>query len=74
MVSRMGSFGKKISTPNMPDIKALSNTDQLEVGSMVELASDRNVILYGVIRWVGVPVGKKGDWAGIELVSEHDVQ
>lgn len=70
MVSRMGSFGKKISTPNMPDIKALSNTDQLEVGSMVELASDRNVILYGVIRWVGVPVGKKGDWAGIELDNE----
>ncbi|XP_041946493.1 ubiquitin carboxyl-terminal hydrolase CYLD isoform X2 [Alosa sapidissima] len=70
MGSRNGFLGKKISSQNTPDIKSLSNTYQLDVGSMVEMASNRNVILYGVIRWIGVPAGQKGNWAGIELDDE----
>ncbi|XP_062402017.1 ubiquitin carboxyl-terminal hydrolase CYLD isoform X2 [Sardina pilchardus] len=69
MGSKNGFLGKKISR-NSPEVESLSNSYQLEVGSMVEMASDRNVILYGVIRWIGVPTGEKGDWAGIELDND----
>lgn len=41
----------------------------LEVGSIVEVASSSGVTVYGVVRWLGVPTGKTGDWAGLELVS-----
>ncbi|XP_029133168.2 ubiquitin carboxyl-terminal hydrolase CYLD [Labrus bergylta] len=43
----------------------------LEVGSMVEVVSNTGVTVYGVVRWLGVPVGKSGEWAGIEL--DYDV-
>lgn len=42
----------------------------LEVGSMVEVVSNSGFIVYGVVRWLGVPTGKTDEWAGIELVSE----
>lgn len=42
----------------------------LDVGSMVEVVSNSGIIVYGVVRWLGVPTGKTGEWAGIELVSE----
>ncbi|XP_041673074.1 ubiquitin carboxyl-terminal hydrolase CYLD [Cheilinus undulatus] len=42
----------------------------LEVGSMVEVASNTGVIVYGVVRWLGVPAGKAVEWAGIELDYE----
>lgn len=41
----------------------------LEVGSIVEVESNSGVTVYGVVRWLGVPVGKTTEWAGIELVS-----
>lgn len=43
----------------------------LEVGSIVEVESNSGVTVYGVVRWLGVPVGKTTEWAGIELVSWH---
>lgn len=42
----------------------------LEVGSMVEVVSNSGIKVYGVIRWLGVPAGKTGEWAGIELDYE----
>lgn len=42
----------------------------LEVGSMVEVVSNSGITVYGVIRWLGVPGGKTGEWAGIELVRD----
>ncbi|KAF3689501.1 Ubiquitin carboxyl-terminal hydrolase CYLD [Channa argus] len=42
----------------------------LEVGSMVEVASNSGVTVYGVVRWLGVPAGKSDEWAGIELDYE----
>ncbi|XP_005915360.1 ubiquitin carboxyl-terminal hydrolase CYLD [Haplochromis burtoni] len=44
----------------------------LEVGSMVEVVSNSGITVYGVIRWLGVPGGKTGEWAGIEL--DYDVK
>lgn len=44
----------------------------LEVGSMVEVVSNSGIIVYGVVRWLGNPSGKTDEWAGIELVSEHN--
>lgn len=41
----------------------------LEVGSMAEVISLNELTVYGVIRWIGVPDGKKHYWAGLELVS-----
>lgn len=41
----------------------------LEVGSIVEVASSSGVTVYGVVRWLGVPAGKTGIWAGLELVG-----
>lgn len=49
-------------------IQVLSDCS-LEVGSMVEVMSDNGVTIYGVVRWIGVPEGKKKYWAGLELVS-----
>ncbi|XP_017286020.1 ubiquitin carboxyl-terminal hydrolase CYLD [Kryptolebias marmoratus] len=43
----------------------------LEVGSIVEVVSNSGVKVYGVIRWLGIPEGKTGDWAGVEL--DYDV-
>ncbi|XP_065098177.1 ubiquitin carboxyl-terminal hydrolase CYLD [Paramisgurnus dabryanus] len=40
------------------------------VGSMVEVISDDSTTVYGVIRWIGVPEGKKDCWAGLELDNE----
>lgn len=42
----------------------------LEVGSMVEVVSNSGITVYGVIWWLGVPGGKTGEWAGIELVRD----
>uniref|UniRef100_UPI0037E91334 ubiquitin carboxyl-terminal hydrolase CYLD n=1 Tax=Semicossyphus pulcher TaxID=241346 RepID=UPI0037E91334 len=42
----------------------------LEVGSMVEVVSNTGITVYGVVRWLGVPVGKDNEWAGIELDYE----
>uniref|UniRef100_A0A3Q4N9L6 ubiquitinyl hydrolase 1 n=1 Tax=Neolamprologus brichardi TaxID=32507 RepID=A0A3Q4N9L6_NEOBR len=44
----------------------------LEVGSVVEVVSNSGITVYGVIRWLGVPGGKTGEWAGIEL--DYDVK
>ncbi|KAJ3602628.1 hypothetical protein NHX12_030377 [Muraenolepis orangiensis] len=44
----------------------------LEVGSTVEVKSNTGLTVYGVIRWTGVPVGKTGEWAGVEL--DYDVR
>ncbi|KAF7208836.1 ubiquitin carboxyl-terminal hydrolase CYLD [Nothobranchius furzeri] len=49
----------------------LSPTPPLEVGSLVEVVSNTGVKVHGVIHWLGVPEGKTGDWAGIEL--DYDV-
>lgn len=40
----------------------------LEVGSIVEVESTSGLMLYGVVRWLGVLKGKTNQWAGIELV------
>lgn len=40
----------------------------LEVGSIVEVESTSGIMLYGVVRWLGIPKGKTTQWAGIELV------
>lgn len=50
-------------------IQVLSDCS-LEVGSMVEVMSDNGVTLYGVVRWIGVPEGKKNCWAGLEQDNE----
>ncbi|XP_067098595.1 ubiquitin carboxyl-terminal hydrolase CYLD [Osmerus mordax] len=41
-----------------------------EVGSMVEVMSNTGITVFGVIRWIGAPEGKKSNWAGIELDYE----
>ena len=45
----------------------------LEVGSMVEVVSNTKITVYGVVKWLGVPAGKTGEWAGIELVRHSNV-
>ncbi|KAM8867989.1 ubiquitin carboxyl-terminal hydrolase CYLD [Synchiropus picturatus] len=45
-------------------------TVSLDVGSMVEVVSNTGVTVYGVIHWIGIPPGKTGEWAGIELDYE----
>lgn len=40
----------------------------LEVGSIVEVESTSGILLFGVVRWLGILKGKKEKWAGIELV------
>ncbi|XP_028854767.1 ubiquitin carboxyl-terminal hydrolase CYLD [Denticeps clupeoides] len=60
---------QRTSIQRTPQIQKLADCT-LEVGSMVELSSGSNVVLYGVIKWIGTPEGKKGEWAGIELDCE----
>lgn len=43
----------------------------LEVGSIVEVESTSGIVLYGVVRWLGIPKGKTSEWAGIEL--DYDI-
>lgn len=42
----------------------------LEVGSIVEVESNTGIVVYGVVRWLGVLQGMTSEWAGIELVSD----
>ncbi|XP_023652362.2 ubiquitin carboxyl-terminal hydrolase CYLD isoform X1 [Paramormyrops kingsleyae] len=42
----------------------------LEVGSMVELVTDKGAPAYGLLRWMGTLKGKKKTWAGVELDRE----
>ncbi|XP_030586009.1 ubiquitin carboxyl-terminal hydrolase CYLD [Archocentrus centrarchus] len=46
------------------------STVPFEVGSMVEVVSNSGITVYGVIRWLGIPGEKTGEWAGIELDYE----
>lgn len=69
MRSRLGFLGRKTPEDDTPSISTMSDI-HLEVGSMVEVTSDQDVVLYGVIRWIGTPTGKSGDWAGVELDEE----
>ncbi|XP_057218280.1 ubiquitin carboxyl-terminal hydrolase CYLD [Triplophysa rosa] len=64
---KIGSIFRKQDVSN--SIQVLSDCS-FEVGSMVEVMSDNGMTIYGVIRWIGVPEGKKNDWAGLELDSE----
>ncbi|KAL4630627.1 ubiquitin carboxyl-terminal hydrolase CYLD-like [Arapaima gigas] len=57
------------SLPNLGPQRAVG-TEPLEVGSVVEVATEGGVPMYGVMRWMGVPKGKRGNWAGIELDYE----
>ncbi|KAL2091319.1 hypothetical protein ACEWY4_013582 [Coilia grayii] len=79
MGTRVGFQKKAISDHSTPDIRSLCEhpsppppppPPMLEVGSLVELKSNKNIVLYGVIRWIGMPTGKKGVWAGVELDIE----
>lgn len=45
-----------------------ASQEALEVGSIVEVESTSGIVLYGVVRWLGIPKGKTCEWAGIELV------
>lgn len=56
-----------LNTNGSDSIQALSHYS-LEVGSMAEVISLNGLTVYGVIRWIGVPEGKKNCWAGLELV------
>lgn len=69
---KKGSISRKQDVSN--SLQVLSDCS-FEVGSMVEVMSDNGVTIYGVIRWIGVPEGKKNGWAGLELVScQFDLQ
>lgn len=66
--SRNAKKGSILSNKDAANsIKALSHYS-LEVGSMAEVISLNGLKVYGVIRWIGVPDGKKHYWAGLELV------
>ncbi|XP_073681595.1 ubiquitin carboxyl-terminal hydrolase CYLD [Garra rufa] len=58
-----------LNTNGSDSIQALSHYS-LEVGSMAEVISLNGLTVYGVIRWIGVPEGKKNCWAGLELDNE----
>uniref|UniRef100_A0A673H2B4 ubiquitinyl hydrolase 1 n=1 Tax=Sinocyclocheilus rhinocerous TaxID=307959 RepID=A0A673H2B4_9TELE len=58
-----------LNTDVSSSIQALSHYS-LEVESMAEVISLNGLTVYGVIRWIGVPEGKKNCWAGLELDSE----
>lgn len=64
----MPSIGR--SAQQVPEEPSVAQNVPLEVGSMVEVLSNTGVKVYGVIRWLGVPEGKAGEWAGVELVSD----
>ncbi|XP_016297915.1 ubiquitin carboxyl-terminal hydrolase CYLD-like isoform X2 [Sinocyclocheilus anshuiensis] len=55
-----------LNTDVSGSIQSLSHSS-LEVGSMAEVISLNGLTVYGVIRWIGVPEGKKNCWAGLEL-------
>jgi len=66
---RNATKGSTFSNKNVSNsIQAMSHYS-LEVGSMAEVISLNGLTVYGVIRWIGVPDGKKNYWAGLELVS-----
>uniref|UniRef100_A0A672SXU1 ubiquitinyl hydrolase 1 n=1 Tax=Sinocyclocheilus grahami TaxID=75366 RepID=A0A672SXU1_SINGR len=58
-----------LNTEVSGSIQSLSHSS-LEVGSMAEVISLNGLTVYGVIRWIGVPEGKKNCWAGLELDNE----
>ncbi|XP_048464216.1 ubiquitin carboxyl-terminal hydrolase CYLD-like isoform X3 [Rhincodon typus] len=59
------------STLSIPGQKLTeSDSSALEVESMVEVKLPNNAIVYGVIRWIGIPEGHDSLWAGIELDYE----
>ncbi|KPP72067.1 hypothetical protein Z043_108967, partial [Scleropages formosus] len=49
---------------------SFSSAGPLEVGSVVEVTTEGGVPVYGVVRWIGVPKGRKGNWVGVELDYE----
>lgn len=67
--SRNAKKGSILSNKDVSNsIQALSHYS-LEVGSMAEVISLNGLTVYGVIKWIGVPDGKKHLWAGLELVN-----
>ncbi|XP_059393297.1 ubiquitin carboxyl-terminal hydrolase CYLD [Carassius carassius] len=58
-----------LNTDVSSTIQSLSHSS-LEVGSMAEVISLNGLTVFGVIRWIGVPEGKKNCWAGLELDNE----
>ncbi|XP_051529052.1 ubiquitin carboxyl-terminal hydrolase CYLD isoform X2 [Myxocyprinus asiaticus] len=66
--SRNARKGSTLSKQFM-SIQDLSHYS-LEVGSMVEVITGNGLTIYGVIRWIGVPEGKKNCWVGLELDNE----
>lgn len=69
--SRNAKKGSTLSNKDVANsIQAMSHYS-LEVGSMAEVISLNGLTVYGVIRWIGVPDGKKHYWAGLELVSMY---
>ncbi|KAM9860013.1 ubiquitin carboxyl-terminal hydrolase CYLD isoform 2-T2 [Aulostomus maculatus] len=71
-ISSIGSKGQvrdRHTEQSVPHSPSLSHVP-LEVGSMVEVVSCFGITVYGVVRWLGVPGGKTGEWAGIELDYE----
>ncbi|KTG43751.1 hypothetical protein cypCar_00021283 [Cyprinus carpio] len=58
-----------LNTDVSSSIQSLSHSS-LEVGSMAEVISLNGLTVFGVIRWIGVPEGKKNCWAGLELDNE----
>ncbi|KAG1949586.1 ubiquitin carboxyl-terminal hydrolase CYLD [Pimephales promelas] len=67
---RNAKKGSTFSNKNVSNsIQAMSHYS-LEVGSMAEVISLNGLTVYGVIRWIGVPDGKKNYWAGLELDNE----
>ncbi|XP_061584032.1 ubiquitin carboxyl-terminal hydrolase CYLD [Cololabis saira] len=63
--ARKAAESRVIQHPRLDEVR-----ERLEVGSMVEVESNTGIIVYGVIRWMGVPRGKTDQWAGIELDYE----
>lgn len=66
----IGSNALQRGSPNKKAVIPRSSVSQvpLEVGSIVEVESTSGILLYGVVRWLGVLKGKQHVWAGIELV------
>ncbi|XP_052425518.1 ubiquitin carboxyl-terminal hydrolase CYLD [Carassius gibelio] len=58
-----------LNTDVSSTIQSLSHSS-LEVGSMAEVISLNGLTVFGVIRWIGVPKGKRNCWAGLELDNE----
>ncbi|XP_072412422.1 ubiquitin carboxyl-terminal hydrolase CYLD isoform X2 [Chiloscyllium punctatum] len=62
------TFNSTLSIPGQNLVE--SDSIALEVESMVEVKLPNNAIVYGVIRWIGIPEGHDSLWAGIELDYE----